>query len=507
MSKEADQYIRKIETIRKEASRGGHARAKEMLEALEKEHPHITPLQTCQLLKLKTDLLIREGKYKEVEHLTDRFYSIAKALPDKLDSIYFQCIAKLQRTTLLRHSRQASLAISNLKEVCTLLEKNNLVNHDRFTLIHSSTHRIRGIFEWIQKKYQNAYSEFLEAQRILKERSTLPTDETMSEYAWILNNLGVMSMNRGDLPRAVEYLLKSLHIRETYHFAEGLPYSYGNLGRVALKMGHATLALHYLSRAKHYAEKFSNPFALREILFFTFLASLEANELEQAYNTLNQLRNLNDETREQWERFNIVIRVGEGLLKIHQKRLVHIVEGKHLLQDIWDKHRDEIEVEFHEAILLGLLKVMLFELTHFRERNEEKVMKTFQNLIDQFSHLALEIGDYSMLCRSSWLKANYSLLKNRDIASAKVHLLSALKIAKECGLEGLVWRLKQDLKSLKNDQELILQAPTKDLIKILSLSSKKSSQQNLSTQREKMKYPSLFSSFPKKPQNFSTLTG
>ncbi len=469
MSEEVDQYARKIEAIQKETYRGEHSKAKQMLEALEREYSNITPLQTCQLLKLKTDLLIREGKYKTVERLTNQLNDIAKTLPNKLDAIYFQCIAGLQKATILRHSRQSSLAISHLNEVCSLLEKNDLVNHNRFIWIHSSTHRIRGIFEWIQKRYQNAYSEFLEAQRILQEHSSPLSDEAMVEYAWILNNLGVLHMNRGDLPQALEFLIKSLHLRETYHFEEGLPYSYGNLGRVTLKMGHATLALHYLSRAKLHAEKFSNPFVLREILFFTFLASLEANDLEHASNVLKQLETLGTESREQWARFNILIKAGEGLLKIHKKRLFHVVEGKRILQDLWENHRDEIEVEFHEAILLGLLKVTLFELTLFGDLREQEVMKTFQNLIDQFSHLALEINDYSMLCRSSWLKATYVLLENRDITSAKVHLMSALKIAKERGFEGLAWRLEQDLETLNDNQDLILHASDKDLIKILEL--------------------------------------
>lgn len=154
------------------------------------------------------------------------------------------------------------------------------------------TYTNKGIVYMRQGKYKESIRSHEEALRLIIELK----DER--DEAFVYNDLGSVYMESGyDIPKAINYLKKSIEIRERLNEKSEISYTYNFLGRAYKKTGNEQEAIKWLKKSLAVAQEIDNPKQYYEALDELSFAYEYFHRYESAYRYLRQYNVFRDSVR------------------------------------------------------------------------------------------------------------------------------------------------------------------------------------------------------------------
>jgi len=252
-----------------------------------------------------------------------------------------------------------------------------------------------------------------------------------------LGNIGEIHRLKGELDEALNYYQESLQVYETIG-GKSIPMALAlvNSGLVYQQKGDSKRALEYFRKGLEIFKDSENTRRIAEVYFFQISLLIDINQIEQARESLEQLRKINEQ--EENKMIDQMTRVSEALLLKTNKRAKNRAKAEELLSKILEK-----KVVNYEVFLVALINLSELFLIELQLTGDEEALVELKLLMAKQLALAKEQNSHSLLVETYFIQAQLALVE-LDIKKAQQLLIQSQLIAEEKGLKRLAMKISSE---------------------------------------------------------------
>jgi tetratricopeptide (TPR) repeat protein len=246
-----------------------------------------------------------------------------------------------------------------LAEVIQLIEESDLTaDEPYFEDMYFRTFANQGAINLQMGNWDQADFYFTKSMNLLK-----PDD--WNGYAMILNNLGIVAKERGNLEKAMEYHEKALNIRLKHDDYMGIAQSYNNLGSTATEMGDIESAFEYVKKSLEVSEQ--HKYTRSAVISYRALQYLsnEMKDYKGAYEASKNYMTLHDSLMNT-ERLNMVTQ-----LEMQERFDDRIKEVEYKNKEL-EAEKDRREMVYLIILGFSVLGLVIFVLFYSLQRSKLK---------------------------------------------------------------------------------------------------------------------------------------
>ena len=380
--------------------------------------------------------------------------------------IYYQALDKEDRcspaTIAYLHAclGNSYRLLRNFKRATEFLDKSALYYKDFPNDPRESYyHNIKGLLHFVQKEYKQAEKEFNYALQINRRFNN------SKAIAANLNNLGMLPEHFQEKIKFLEEALQiNLAVNATWAIAE----NYNNFGLQHLYAGKYKKALDYLEKAREKAKTINAQEILMDNLNYCAQIYHKIGDMANAYESLQQLHQLEKQIFITDRISNIERRIAEKKLKESEQQ-VRIEQKQNQLQTIQKRYLLGISALLLTTLLIIIFQVRVRQKIKIQKLAVEQELHEKNNALINYQLNAVEIeknNAFTALDYSKKLLTNLCCyIKSRNDLFQKI--ITMLKEAKKMHNEELKTQLEKIssfialyLKSNSNLKDTLLQIET-----------------------------------------------
>jgi predicted amidohydrolase len=245
------------------------------------------------------------------------------------------------------------------------------------------------------------------------------------------------------LETALDYIHKSLRIREKIGNEHDIARSLNNIGQIYHLKGELETANYFHSKSLTIKEELGNNLSTSETVFNLFQLSLDQKEQAQTLKYLTRLEELDKQMSNKL--INLKYRLAKALQLKQSRRIKNKVKAQDLLAEIVS----EEVIEFSLTSLAMIHYTMLL-LDEFKIYGEPEVMEKIKSIINDLFILAVNQQSHFLIVNVLILRSRFAMI-TKDLDLAFTHLDQALITAKEWKLSGLKRKVEVEKKKLEDE--------------------------------------------------------
>ena len=246
-------------------------------------------------------------------------------------------------------------------------------------------------------------------------------DTLLKQKASALNNIGYIYMNQGDIPKALEYLNKSLNIQEEIGDKKGMATSFNNIGMIYNNQGDNPKALEYFNKSLNIYEEISDKKGMA--LSFNNIGSIYDKQASEA------------KSRQDFV-------VSDSLIN---KALEYYIKSFKMQEEIGNKKGMANSFNNIGAIYNNQGEA------HPNPSQKEGLLNKALEYFNKSLNIREEIGDKEGMA-GSFTNIGSLYFENNNIAKAKTELEKGYKLSKELGYPEIIEKCAGWLKKLYQKQ-------------------------------------------------------
>lgn len=292
-------------------------------------------------------------------------------------------------------------------------------------------------FEGKLREAEDCYQKSLECQNEIGNKGLI---------ARTYNNIGVLNLRMGDLEKAEANIRKSLATFQELGNVQNIMNSFVQLGRIHHLKGEFAEALLNFQLSLNTMDQISNDEFLAIVLYHYISAALMNNNIEQAKEKLELLKQTALESDEPL--VHLRTRYATALLLMKSDRVRNRAKAEEYLEEIIAS--DIIEYDYKIDAMLNLCEL---KITILKETNSIELLAEVKVLANEIFELARDQHSMLIYAESCWLLSQIALIE-LNVRNAREYLTKAQNIAEEWGIKQLAMKISIDHDKLLERLEL-----------------------------------------------------
>ncbi|MFX1569111.1 MAG: tetratricopeptide repeat protein [Promethearchaeota archaeon] len=378
------------------------------------------------LLKL-IGLCILDKKFEETSSLIEKAELFLKHMPNIVSKKIF--LQRGARLTLLKawinvNYGKIDFAEKSIEGVLSLQNKIGIT----FEIVWANLMMVQ-IMALVKGRFDLA--------RTYLKKLLLCAKEIRFNHYWIAVYHGfsaILDRNIGELDNSLKYYMKSLKIVKGFKSDFWNASLLNNIGILYYEKGEYDLALEYLERSLLIREKKSKE--IEGVLDSLTNVALEKGDTELAQKYFHQLQNIYNQSTD--SEVELLYYYTKALILKRSSRIRDKVKAEELLKKIIKKETLHFDLKINALIhLCDLL------LSEYRINNDIEVLNELKYYITQLLTIAENAHSFLVFCETFILQAKLSLL-TFNMKAARRFLTQAQKIAEIYGIKRLAIKISHE---------------------------------------------------------------